>query len=275
MECTAPHTALRPNGYFGLRWVALRALWGRSVIDLNPDDVSRARAILRKYDLRVSEIAGPLFKVDWPGAPRSRFSAKQNFAKADFAHQHNVLSKCLALAQQFNTDQIRCFDFWRLDDIPPHRAAIDDLLHTASEATAKQGIILMVENDFECNTATAPEAARLLGAVPGLMLNWDPANAVMAGELDAFPSGWNLLPKDRIRHCHCKNVARNSAGTLEWSPVDIGFIDWISQFRALKGAGYSDAVSLETHWRGGGTPEACSRISWAAMKAALEASNAS
>jgi len=196
MECTAPHTALRPNGYFGLRWVALRALWGRSVIDLNPDDVSRARAILRKYDLRVSEIAGPLFKVDWPGAPRSRFSAKQNFAKADFAHQHNVLSKCLALAQQFNTDQIRCFDFWRLDDIPPHRAAIDDLLHTASEATAKQGIILMVENDFECNTATAPEAARLLGAVPGLMLNWDPATLTLClrkrKRARAVRSGWTI-----------------------------------------------------------------------------------
>jgi sugar phosphate isomerase/epimerase len=49
-------------------------------------------------------------------------------------------------------------------------------------------------------------------------------------------------------------------------------IDWTAQFRALKSIGYRNAVSLETHWRGGGSPEASSRISWAGMKKALEAS---
>ena len=94
----------------------------------------------------------------------------------------------------------------------------------------------------------------------------------MTGELDAFPAGWALLPKERIHHCHCKNAVRNANGRVEWSPVDIGLIDWTAQFRALKSIGYRNAVSLETHWRGGGTPEASSRISWAGMKRALEAS---
>ena len=266
------HACAVASKEFGLQWVVLRTLWNRSIVDLNSGDISRVKTILKNCNLGVGEIAGPLFKIDWPGAPRSKFSARQNFAKADFAHQHNVLSRCLALAQEFNAGKIRCFDFWRLDDVAPHRAAIDDLLRTASEVTAKQGFVLVLENDYECNTATSTEAARLLGAVPKLMLNWDPANAVMAGELDAYPGGWNLLPKDRIRYCHCKNVVRDSAGTLQWSPVDIGLIDWTSQFRALKDAGYSGGISLETHWRGGGPPEACSRISWAAMKRALEAS---
>jgi hypothetical protein len=44
----------------------------------------------------------------------------------------------------------------------------------------------------------------------------------------------------------------------------------IAQFRALKQAGYRDAVSLETHWRGAGMPEASTRISWAGMKQALQ-----
>jgi sugar phosphate isomerase/epimerase len=50
--------------------------------------------------------------------------------------------------------------------------------------------------------------------------------------------------------------------------------DWTAQFRALKPLGYHDAVSLETHWHGGGTPEESSRISWAAMKQALKDSGA-
>ena len=259
---------------FGLQWVEIRALWGKNIADLNSDDVSRAQAILAKYNLRVSDIASPLFKVDWPGAPRSRFSTQHDSfaATADFKKQDDVLAACIALAKQFKTDKIRCFDFWRLDDASPFRAAIDDRLRSAAETTRKQDIELILENEFECNTVTAAEAARLLAAVPALGLNWDPANAVMHGELDAFPAGWALLPKDRIRHCHCKNAVRNANGKVEWSPVDIGLIDWTAQFRALKSIGYRNAVSLETHWRGGGSPEASSCISWAGMKRALEAS---
>ena len=263
---------------FGLHWVELRSLWNTNIADLKAGDVSRAQAILAKYNLRVTDIASPLFKVDWPGAPLSKFSSQKGAkndsfaATADYKRQDEVLAACIDLAKQFKTGIIRCFDFWRLDDVAPHRAAIDDKLRAAAETTHKQGIALVLENEHECNTVTAAEATRLLKAVPLLNLTWDPANAVMHGELDAFPAGWALLPKDRILHCHCKNATRNAAGTVEWSPVDIGFIDWPAQFRALKAVGYRNAVSLETHWRGAGTPEASSRISWAGMKKALAAS---
>jgi sugar phosphate isomerase/epimerase len=259
---------------FGLGWVEIRALWGKNIADLKSDDVARAQAVLTKYSLRVTDIASPLFKVDWPGAPRSRFnSSNQNHATVtDFSKQDDVLAACIALAKQFKTDKIRCFDFWRLEDVTPYRAAMDDKLHAATETARKEGIVLVLENEQDCNTSTAPEALRLLAAVPHLGLNWDPANAVMHGELDAFPAGWEMLPKDRILHCHCKNAVRNTAGKVEWAPVDVGFVDWVAQFRALKAIGYHGAVSLETHWRGAGTPEASSRVSWAGMKKALEAS---
>ena len=39
------------------------------------------------------------------------------------------------------------------------------------------------------------------------MLNWDPGNAAAAGEIP-YPDGYNLLPKDRIGHCHCKDVVK-------------------------------------------------------------------
>jgi sugar phosphate isomerase/epimerase len=148
---------------------------------------------------------------------------------------------------------------------------MDDKLRETAETAAKQGILLVLENEFECNTATGREAARTLNAVktPNLALNWDPANAVMRGELDAFPTAWEMLPKDRIHHCHCKNAVKDDAGKIEWSPVDKGFIDWTAQFTALRKAGFRDAVSLETHWRGAGTAEESTRKSWAGMKQAL------
>jgi sugar phosphate isomerase/epimerase len=51
--------------------------------------------------------------------------------------------------------------------------------------------------------------------------------------------------------------------------VGQGIVDWVGQFRALKKDGYHYAVSLETHWRGGGTPEESTRISFAGMKKCL------
>jgi sugar phosphate isomerase/epimerase len=257
---------------FGMQWVELRTMWGKNIADLGADDMARVQSTLAKYSLRVTDIASPLFKVDWPGAPTSKYSSRHdNFsANDDFKKQDDVLGTCIAHAKQLKTDKIRIFDFLRLEDAAPYRDAIHDKLRSACETAKKQGIMLIIENEQSCNTSTAPEAARTLAAVPPLMLNWDPANAVFAGETDAFPKGWDLLPKDRIQHCHCKNTVHNDAGKPAWSPVDIGLVNWPAQFRALKSVGYRNAVSLETHWAGGGTPEASSRISWAGMKKALQ-----
>lgn len=264
---------------FGMNWIELRSMWGKNVTDLDSDQVAEAKKILAKYNLRVTDIASPLFKTDWPGAPKSQYGKKgDTFGAADatFKQQDEVLERSIALAKEFGTGKVRCFDFWRIEDVAPYRAAIDDKLGETAEKCSKQDILLVLENEFECNTATGREAARLLNAVktPHLALNWDPGNAVMRGELDAFPNGWDALPKNRIHHCHCKNAQKNAEGKIVWAPVDVGFIDWTAQFKALKKIGYREAVSLETHWRGGGTPEKSTRISWAGMKKNLTAASA-
>jgi len=103
------------------------------------------------------------------------------------------------------------------------------------------------------------------------MLNWDPGNAAQLGETP-YPDGYNLLPKDRIGHCHCKDAVKKPDGKYAWAAMGQGLIDWLGQFRALKSSGYKYAVSLETHWRGAGTPEESTRQSWAGMKALLQKS---
>jgi sugar phosphate isomerase/epimerase len=264
---------------FGLSWIELRTMWDKNIIALSPAQIDEAQKILAKYNLQVTDIASPLFKTDWPGAPRSTYSSRADLhgaAETTFKEQDEILERSISLAKQFKTDKVRCFDFWRLDDVAPFRAAIDEKLRSAAEAAGKQGILLVLENEYACNTATGREAARTMNAIktPHLALNWDPANAVMRGELDAFPAAWEILPKNRIHHCHCKNAVKNADGKIEWSPVGKGIIDWAAQFLALKQIGYHEAVSLETHWRGPGTAEDSSRISWAGMKQALKNSGA-
>lgn len=264
---------------FGLQWVELREMWGKNLQVVSDAQIAEARKILAKYSLRVTDISSPLFKVDFFGAPHSQYGSKADLHGADeanFKQQDEVLARSISLAKQFGTDKVRCFDFWRLDDQKPYRAAINAKLQEAAKIAAKDNVLLVLENEFACNTATGREAAAVLAAIPNanLALNWDPGNAVMRGEFDAYPNGWDALPKNRIHHCHVKNAVKDESGKVVWSPVDKGYIDWAAQFRALEKAGYSDAVNLETHWKGGGTPEASTRISWDGMKLRLQEANA-
>ncbi len=261
---------------FGMEWIELRGMWNKNILKLDATEVAEARRILEKYKLRVTDIASPLFKVDWPGAPKSKFSPKGAQFNADFTYdqQGEVLERSIALAKAFQTDRVRCFDFWRLEDPAPYRAAINAKLLEAANTAGKQGIILILENEFACNTAIAAEAAQTLAAVqsPSFMLNWDPGNAAARGEIP-YPAGYNLLPKNRIGHCHCKDIKAIAKPTDSkepgWAAMGAGVIDWVGQFAALKRDGYHYAVSLETHWRGAATAEESSRQSWAGMKEQL------
>jgi L-ribulose-5-phosphate 3-epimerase len=263
---------------FGLQWIELRGMWNKNMLHLDAKEIEEARRILERNKLRVTDIASPLFKVDWKGAPLSKYSPRRDQFGADFTfeQQDEVLDRCIELAKAFRTDRVRCFDFWRLDDPQTYRQAINNKLHEAAGKAGKKGVVLVLENEPSCNTATAAEAAGVLRAVesPYLMLNWDPGNAATHDE-KPYPDGYNLLPKKRIGHCHCKDAIRKADGKgYDWAPVGSGLIDWVGQFRALREDGYHYAVSLETHWRGAGTAEESTRQSWAGMKQQLQKAGA-
>lgn len=263
---------------FGMEWIELRSFGTKNILLLDDNELAEAQGTLDKYKLRVTDFGSPLFKVHWKGAPKSKFGPQRDESKARFGfdQQDEVLERSIRLAKAFDTERIRCFDFWRLEDQAPYRAEINSTLRKAAEKAAKEKLLLVLENEMACNTATGAEAAKVLAAIqtPSLMLNWDPGNAVAAGEAKPYPDGYALLPKDRIGHCHVKSSMKAADGKYKWTPVGQGLVDWVGQFRALKNDGYRYAVSLETHWRGGGTPEESTRISFAGMKECLEKAGA-
>lgn len=260
------------SGDFGLSWIELRSMWNKNVTELNPKQIEDAQKILEEHKLRVTDIASPLFKTDWPGAPRSSKSESRDQFRADFdaTAQDKLLERCVLLAKAFKTDRIRCFDYWRLDDQKPYRAAINAKLQRAAERCAKENLILLLENEMSCNTATGEESAAVLKAIPdrNFMLNWDPGNAEAIGSTP-YPGGYQLLPEQRIGHCHCKDVVRKPDGKYEWAPVGGGVVDWVGQLQALRRDGFHYGLSLETHWRGAGTPEASTRASMEGLKKTL------
>jgi L-ribulose-5-phosphate 3-epimerase len=262
---------------FGMGLVDLREAGGKNLMNWDAAQIADVRKVVDRFNLRVACLATPIFKVDWPEAPKSQFSPKRDEfgASFTFAQQDELLERAFELAKQFQTDRIRVFDFWRLEDQKPHRAAIDDVVRKAAAKAGKRGLILVLENEYACNTATGAEAGRLAAAIPdkALQITWDPGNAQFRDEVP-FPGGYAAIPKGRIGHMHCKDAAKRADGKWEWMAMGSGVIDWAGQFRALKADGYSHACTLETHWRGAGTPEASSRESFAGMKSLLHKAGA-
>jgi hypothetical protein len=46
-------------------WIELRGMWSKNIVNLDAREIAEARRILRKYELRVTDIASPLFKCAW------------------------------------------------------------------------------------------------------------------------------------------------------------------------------------------------------------------
>jgi len=270
------HAAEVAAGEFGVGFVELRGLWNKNIVNLDAKQVAEAKKVLAKHGLKVTDIASPLFKVDWPGAPKSKYSPKGSAygASFSFGQQDEVLERAAAMAAEFSTNKVRMFDFWRLEDVGPYREAMDEKLREFSAKAAKKNIVLVLENEYECNTATGPESARTLGAVPqeNFFLNWDPGNAARLGDR-AFPEGYALLPKKRIGHMHLKDVKRTRDG-YDWECMGRGIIDYAAQFRALMADGYRGTMSLETHWDGAGSMEESSRQAMAGTKELLRKAGA-
>src|SRR6266436_1739654 len=100
---------------FGMEWIELRGMWNKNLLKLDAKEIEEARRTFEKNKLRVTDIASPLFKVDWPGAPKSKYSPKRDQFHADFTfeQQDEVLERSIELAKVFRTDRVRFFDFWR------------------------------------------------------------------------------------------------------------------------------------------------------------------
>src|SRR5207253_1260078 len=211
------------SGDFGLRWIELRSMWNKNVTELNAKEIENARKILEEHKLQVTDIASPLFKTDWPGAPRSSQSQTRDQFHADFdaSAQDKLLERCISLCKSWTTDRIRCFDYWRLDDQKPYRAAIDAKLQKAAERCAKHNIVLLLENEMSCNTATGEEAASVVLAIPNknLMLNWDPGNAA-AIVSTAYPTGYHLLS---LQGCGEQTGPQIRLGSRRWWHCRLGW----------------------------------------------------
>ena len=235
---------------FGLDWVELRFVWNKYVVDFTTDDVKRAKDLLEKHGLKVSVVDSPYFKTVLPGTQSKYDEGKADPMQSDFSKQGAILEKAIARAKDFATDKVRIFAFLRVADPKTVFDRVAKELEKTAGIAQREGIRLVLENEFSCNVATGAEGAAMLKAVtsPAFGLNWDPGNAYAAGETP-FPDGYEPIDKKRIWHMHLKDAAPGpKGGEAKWMPIGGGKIDYLGQFRAVLKNGYEGTMSLETHY---------------------------
>jgi sugar phosphate isomerase/epimerase len=232
---------------YGLEWVEFRNVWGKYITEFTADEVQRAKDLLAKYGLRVSVLDSAYFKTTLPGTTSKFAEGKGDFAANEHEQQEALLERAFARAKDFGTDKVRIFSFWRVDDPRTVFERVAKELDRTAEIAKREGIRLLLENEYACNVATGAESAVMLNAVkaPALGLNWDPGNAYAAGELKPFPDGYAPLDKKRLWHMHLKDAEGTGAN---WRPIGGGKIDYVGQFRDILKDGYTGTMSLETHY---------------------------
>jgi L-ribulose-5-phosphate 3-epimerase len=233
-----------------LHWCELRELWGKNIMNSPQEDLDRAKKLIEKYDLHVSDIGSPIFKWNLPQMPAHPGEKRDTF-KASFVEEdaNHLLEESFKLARFFGTRQVRIFSYWRVDQPQKAYPLVRDRLAQAAKLAVQNDIVLVLENEHTCNIGTGQEMGPLLKEIasPGLRGNWDPGNAAMLDEVP-YPHGYAAV-KGFFSHVHIKDVRKNTAtGNKEWAPVGGGFIDWKGQMQALRNDHYDGTMSLETHY---------------------------
>jgi sugar phosphate isomerase/epimerase len=236
---------------YGLAWAEIRNLQigGKGKYVYKSATKEDLRAIRRQLDdagVKLSMLDTAFYKIALPGTkPLHEGSTELNPSEGEFARQMNELKRAAEAAHTLGTKKVRIFTFLRVPDPDAIFDRIVEELHKAIVVAKQLDVVLVVENEHSCNTATGTETAKLFNAIADrtLMHNWDPGNCFEAGE-EPFPKAWNMLDHGRIVHIHLKDAAGKA-----WKPIGAGEIDFLGQFKALKDMKFAQTMSLETHYR--------------------------
>lgn len=182
----------------GIQYLSLRSVWGKNVLDLTDEELTRIRKSLVASGVGVSSIGSPIGKVP---------------IHEDFAGHLDRFQRALAAAEQLDAKYIRVFSFYMEGDKPSrHEAEVIRRFETMTDMAAAADIVLLHENEAGIYGETSARCLRLLESVnsPHLRAAFDPANFVIARE-DVLDTAWTRL-KPFVEYMHIKDAKRD--GTI-------------------------------------------------------------
>lgn len=251
-----PQTSIELGLAWGIRAFELRGFGVERVPLFTPFQKRRIDELLDEFDIRIPAISPGLFKCPYPLSSREHFPLSSIDQKLyeqwrqplDLVKYHleELLPLSIEYAQHIGSGKIVAFSFER--GTVSESKAPDEILAAIQQAAvqcASAGLELVIEVEAGFWADTGANTAAMMDAIahPALGVNWDPGNAIVAGDIP-FPTGYNAV-RSYVKHVHFKDVAFAPDGSHNY--VVEGNIDWSGQIAALAGDGYNGTISVETH----------------------------
>ncbi|HRW05251.1 MAG TPA: sugar phosphate isomerase/epimerase family protein [Caldilineaceae bacterium] len=215
-----------------IRYLELRGVWGKNVLQLSDDEARRVRELCDRYGIGVSAIGSPIGK-----------SPIQQPIATEVAN----LERIIAIGKIVGTSKIRVFSFYppegetNLDQQVP--VAIERLRTLAAVAGAA-GATLLLENEKGIVGDTVARCQALLQGInhPAIVFAWDPANFVQVGEAQVTTDGWPKL-HNYIGYIHIKDALLD--GSVRAAGEGDGQVALL--LTHLRDSGYQGMLALEPH----------------------------
>jgi sugar phosphate isomerase/epimerase len=251
-----PATAFELGLEWGVSHFELRGVFDARVPRLSPHLRRRLVRAVREFGVTVTALSSGLFKCPFPDdepassnlgwMDRGHFEAWDECRATVDDHLTRLLPESIELAQELGARSLIAFGFSR-GGRPggPAPSGVAEALAQAAEIAAGAGLTLLVETEEGFWADTGARSAALIERVshPSLAINWDPANALIEGDVP-FPDGYAAV-RGHVRNVHFKDARRYADGS--WELLAEGDVDWRGQIAALKSDGYSGPVAVEPH----------------------------
>jgi sugar phosphate isomerase/epimerase len=235
----------------------LRGAWGSNVLDLTPDQLQQARAMLDSHGFVVSAVGSPIGK--------SQLSQPRSF-------EQERLERAVTACDALGTRQIRVFSFYvPHGEAGQHREEVLERMSALTTQAEQAGVTLLHENEKDIYGDTAERCHDLLSTIssPALRMAFDPANFVQCG-VKPMVEAWPLLA-DYTTHIHIKDAVFADGRV---TPAGQGDGEIPSLIAALKARDYRGFLTLEPHLKvagpaGGYSGEEGMRIAIRALRSFL------
>ena len=227
--------SIREGKALGFRKYEIRCLDGyeHRIPEFLPGRVERLEALTRDGTIEVTAVSPGSFKIQPGDTARLRREMEE------------LLPGACAIARRLGAPRVIVFGF--LHEAGVGEARVLELLREAAAIVDGFGLEMAVENEPGAYCDTGQRTAELIRRLdlPHVGINWDPANAVVAGEA-AYPIGYEAA-RPLIRNVHLKDAIPLPGGLWENRLLGAGAMNWLGQLQALLRDRPVAHLTLETH----------------------------
>jgi sugar phosphate isomerase/epimerase len=242
-------TALKIVKSYKIKWVEIRAVWGKYNTESSPEQIRRLKELLNAYEIRCSQVDTALFKCTLPGTK----TLGAGTPVYPYSEQMDLLKRAIDRAHAWGTEQLRIFTFWRVGEPEKIYGRISEEVQKAAEVARSAGVRLVIENEDETNVGTVHELSKMLATLPSNVgANYDIGAPLWLGEIP-YPDGYRALDPKRIWNVHLKG-AQCAPGFKDCHETfaDQGQIDLKGQLQAFLRDGYRGTMALECEFKSPG-----------------------